>query len=58
VRDLGATMRIEIRHPALAVPLIAIHERARFEASGIRAGDAVDLAARRWVVFRSGDSTV
>jgi sulfate transport system ATP-binding protein len=58
VRDLGATMRIEIRHPALAAPLVAIHERARFEASGIRAGDAVDLAARRWVVFRSGDSTV
>jgi sulfate transport system ATP-binding protein len=53
VRDLGATMRIEMRHPALAAPLVAIHERARFEASGIRQGDAVDLAARRWVVFRS-----
>jgi sulfate transport system ATP-binding protein len=57
VRDLGATVRIEARHPALAVPLVAIHERARFDASGIHAGDAVDLAAKRWVIFRSADDS-
>jgi len=58
VRDLGATVRIEARHPALATPLVAIYERSRFDASGIRAGDAVDLAARRWVVFPSDDTRV
>ncbi len=51
VRDLGATVRIEARHSVLATPLVAIYERARFDASGIRAGDAVDLAAKRWIVF-------
>jgi sulfate/thiosulfate transport system ATP-binding protein len=51
VRDLGATMRIEARHAALSTPLLAIYERGRFDASGIRPGELVDVAARRWVIF-------
>ena len=50
VRDLGATVRIEARHAALQAPLVAIHERGRFDA-GIRPGQLVDVAARRWVIF-------
>ena len=55
VRDLGATMRIEVRHPALAAPLIAIQERGRFAESPLERGEAVAIAARRWVIFPSGD---
>jgi sulfate transport system ATP-binding protein len=53
VRDLGAVVRIEAGHPALSVPLIAIHERGRFDTSGIRRGDAVTVTARSWVLFRA-----
>ncbi|MBO9661435.1 sulfate ABC transporter ATP-binding protein [Dokdonella sp.] len=52
VRDLGPTVRIEARHPALSAPLVAIHERGRFGGSGLAAGQAVAIEARRWVLFR------
>ncbi len=55
VRDLGATMRIEVRHPALPSPLIAIQERGRFAENALEPGQAVAIAARQWVLFRSGD---
>ena len=55
VRDLGATMRIEVRHPALPAPLIAIQERGRFAENALEPGQSVAIAARRWVIFRSGD---
>jgi sulfate transport system ATP-binding protein len=55
VRDLGATVRVEARDPALAAPLVAIYERARFAASDIRPGQAVAISAQRWVIFRGGD---
>ncbi|HKE47320.1 MAG TPA: sulfate ABC transporter ATP-binding protein [Rhodanobacteraceae bacterium] len=51
VRDLGATVRIEARHAALAAPLVAVYERGRFDAADIRPGQLVDVAARRWVIF-------
>lgn len=51
VRDLGATMRVEASHSALPGPLVAVYERGRFEDSGLRAGQSVAIAARRWVVF-------
>ena len=53
VRDLGATMRIEVRHPDVAVPLIAIQERGRFAENVLEPGQAVAIAARRWVIFPS-----
>ena len=53
VRDLGAIVRVEARHAALAAPLVATYERARFDTSGVRPGDAVDIFARRWVIFRA-----
>jgi sulfate transport system ATP-binding protein len=56
VRDLGATMRIEVRHPAVASPLIAIQERGRFFESALEPGQAVAIAARRWVTFDSGNA--
>jgi sulfate transport system ATP-binding protein len=52
VRDLGASMRIEARHPRLANPAIAIYERARYERSGLAPGRAVTIAATRQVLFR------
>ena len=55
MRDLGATMRIQLRHPALQAPLIAIQERGRFAENVLEPGQAVAIAARRWVVFRCGD---
>jgi sulfate transport system ATP-binding protein len=58
VRDLGATMRIEARHPALAVPLVAIYERGRFDAGGLRLGQSVAISARRWVVFSANGTPV
>jgi sulfate transport system ATP-binding protein len=56
VRDLGATVRIEVRHAALASPLIAIQERGRFATNVLEPGQSVAIAARQWVIFRSGDS--
>jgi len=56
VRDLGATMRIEVRHPAIAAPLIAIQERRRFAENALEPGEAVAISAKRWVVFRSGEA--
>jgi len=53
VRDLGATMRIEVRHPDVAAPLIAIQERGRFAENVLEPGQAVAIAARRWVIFPS-----
>jgi sulfate transport system ATP-binding protein len=55
VRDLGATMRIEVRHPAVAAPLIAIQERGRFAENALEPGQAVAITARRWVIF-AGDA--
>ena len=57
VRDLGASVRIEARHPALATSLVAIQERARFAAASLAAGDLVSIQPRRWVVFR-GDQAI
>jgi len=56
VRDLGATMRIEVRHPAITAPLIAIQERRRFAENALEPGEAVAISAKRWVVFRSGEA--
>jgi sulfate transport system ATP-binding protein len=56
VRDLGATMRIEVRHPAIPAPLIAIQERRRFAENALAPGEAVAISAKRWVIFRSGDA--
>ena len=53
VRDLGATVRIEAAHPDISARLVAIYERGRFDASGLRRGDRVALSARRWVLFGS-----
>jgi sulfate transport system ATP-binding protein len=55
VRDLGGNVRVEVRHPALAAPLVALYERGRFGASGLAAGTRVALAPRRWSLFR-GDA--
>ena len=52
VRDLGATVRVEARHPAIPSPLIAIYERGRFGENPIVEGQAVAIVARRWVIFR------
>jgi sulfate transport system ATP-binding protein len=51
VRDLGATMRIEARHPAIPAPLVAIYERGRFAENPYVAGQYVAITARRWVIF-------
>jgi sulfate transport system ATP-binding protein len=51
IRDLGASVRLEVRHPALAAPLVALYERARFTEIGLEATDAVDLTAARWIIF-------
>ena len=56
VRDLGATLRIEARHPALAKPLVAIQERRRFDDNPLAPGQAVAIGARRWTLFDE-DST-
>jgi sulfate transport system ATP-binding protein len=52
VRDLGASMRIEVRDPRLAQAAVAIYERARFERSGLAPGQVVAVAANRQVLFR------
>jgi len=57
VRDLGATVRIEARHPALSAPLIAIQERGRFAENALEPGQSVAIAARHWVIFRTSDVT-
>jgi len=57
VRDLGPTVRIEARHPALAKALVAIHERGRFDGNRLQAGQAVAVGARSWTLFR-GDTAV
>jgi sulfate transport system ATP-binding protein len=57
VRDLGSTVRIEARHPALPQSLVAVHERGRFDGSGLSAGQSVAIEARRWVLFR-GDEAI
>jgi len=57
VRDLGATVRIEARHPALLAPLIGIQERGRFAENALEPGQSVAIAARQWVIFRTGDIT-
>jgi sulfate transport system ATP-binding protein len=57
VRDLGPTVRIEARHPALAKALVAIHERGRFDGNRLQAGQTVAVGARRWSLFR-GDTPV
>ena len=57
VRDLGANMRVEVRHPALAQPLVAVWERSRFARSGLAPGRSVVVSAQRQVLFR-GDEPV
>jgi sulfate transport system ATP-binding protein len=57
VRDLGANMRVEVRHPALAQPLVAVWERSRFARSGLAPGRSVAVSAQRQVLFR-GDAPV
>jgi sulfate transport system ATP-binding protein len=56
VRDLGATVRIEVHHPGVPAPLIAIQERGRFAADVLEPGQSVAIAARQWVIFSSGDA--
>jgi sulfate transport system ATP-binding protein len=57
VRDLGANVRVEVRHPALAQPLVAVWERSRFARSGLAPGRSVAVSAQRQVLFR-GDAPV
>jgi len=57
VRDLGASMRIEVRDPRLAQPAVAIYERARFERSGLAPGHGITVSAQRQMLFR-GDEPV
>ena len=51
VRDLGASVRVEARHAALAAPVVALYERGRFADAGLEKGNAVDCTATRWIVF-------
>jgi len=55
VRDLGSTVRIEARHPSLDKPLVAIHERGRFDAGILAPGRLVVPVARRQVLFRGDE---
>jgi len=55
VRDLGATIRVEARHPALTAPLISVHERGRLPEGALAPGQPVSVTARRWVMFRHGE---
>ncbi len=57
VRDLGASVRVEARHSALAEPLVAVMERDRHAGSGLVAGQPATLVACRSVFFR-GDAPV
>lgn len=52
VRDLGSSVRIEASHARLDRPLVAIHDRARFEAGALAPGRLVVPSARRQVLFR------
>jgi len=52
VRDLGASVRVEVRHPRLALPVVAVYERARFALSGLAVGTAVMIVANRPMLFR------
>ncbi|HNR92238.1 MAG TPA: sulfate ABC transporter ATP-binding protein [Dokdonella sp.] len=54
VRDLGPALRIEARHRDLERPIVASIERDRLAAAPVAVGDSVELAARRWVLFRDG----
>ncbi|MBA8882821.1 sulfate/molybdate ABC transporter ATP-binding protein [Dokdonella fugitiva] len=55
VRDLGATVRIEALDPRLARPLVALHDRARYEAAPLERGRLVVPSARRQVLFRGDE---
>ncbi len=57
VRDLGASVRVEARHPALAEPLVAVMERDRHVGSGLVPGQPASVRARRSMLFR-GDVPV
>jgi sulfate transport system ATP-binding protein len=57
IRDLGSTVRVEVRHAALAKPLVAVYERHRFEGCGLERGARVGMRARHWTLFR-GDEAV
>jgi len=52
VRDLGASVRIEASHPRLERPLVALHDRARYEAAALAPGRPVAPSVRRQVLFR------
>jgi sulfate transport system ATP-binding protein len=52
VRDLGASMRVEVHHPRLAQPAVAIYERARYERSGLATARTVTIVANRQMLFR------
>ena len=53
VRDLGATVRVEARHPSLAKAIVATYERGRFAGAALRAGDGATVSAERWLIFRA-----
>ncbi|MGN6518058.1 MAG: sulfate/molybdate ABC transporter ATP-binding protein [Dokdonella sp.] len=55
VRDLGATVRIEAVDPRLARPLVALHDRARYEARPLERGRLVVPSARRQALFRGDE---
>ena len=55
VRDLGATVRIEAVDARLARPLVALHDRARYEARPLERGRLVVPAARRQALFRGDE---
>jgi len=55
IRDLGPTVRVEARHPALDKPLVAVYERGRFGASGLATGAAVSARIQRWSLFRGDE---
>ncbi len=57
VRDLGANVRVEARHPLLEQPLVALYPRDRYACSGLVVGRSVAIAARRSMLFR-GDAPV
>jgi sulfate transport system ATP-binding protein len=52
VRDLGASVRVEVHHGRLAQPAVAVYERARYERSGLAVGTHVAIVANRSMLFR------
>ena len=57
VRELGAVLRIEARHPRVPSPLIAVQARERAGPAHLIEGAGLDLRLHRWSLFR-GDAPV